>query len=105
MVPHNGSTSEMKSAAPHSCACADVPLRAAQTLEAFLQSWDGCLVVVSHDRAFMDSVVDVSPPSYKQAAVLSFRSSKHMPAQPQMSCRLAFGSMKFVQDVHCACLR
>lgn len=44
-------------------ACADAALLAAQTLEAFLQSWDGCLVVVSHDRAFMDSVVDVSPPS------------------------------------------
>ena len=29
-----------------------------QVLETFLQSFDGCVIVASHDRAFMDSVVD-----------------------------------------------
>jgi ATP-binding cassette subfamily F protein uup len=29
-----------------------------QTLEAFLQNYKGCLIVVTHDRYFMDQVVD-----------------------------------------------
>ncbi|MDA3943554.1 MAG: ABC-F family ATP-binding cassette domain-containing protein [Bacteroidetes bacterium] len=36
----------------------DLDLLTLQTLEAFLQQYKGCLVVVSHDRYFMDQVVD-----------------------------------------------
>ncbi|MDY0076578.1 MAG: ABC-F family ATP-binding cassette domain-containing protein [Bacteroidales bacterium] len=36
----------------------DLDLLTLQTLEAFLQNYKGCLIVVSHDRYFMDQVVD-----------------------------------------------
>ena len=36
----------------------DLDVRTLGTLEEFLQSYPGCLVVVSHDRYFMDRVVD-----------------------------------------------
>jgi len=36
----------------------DLDIDTLQVLEDYLQSYDGCLVVVSHDRFFMDKVVD-----------------------------------------------
>ena len=36
----------------------DLDLLTLQKLEDFLQTYTGCLVVVSHDRFFMDEVVD-----------------------------------------------
>jgi ATP-binding cassette subfamily F protein uup len=36
----------------------DLDLLTLQTLEAFLQNYSGCLLIVSHDRYFMDQVVD-----------------------------------------------
>ncbi len=36
----------------------DLDIDTLQVLEDYLQSFDGCLVVVSHDRFFMDKVVD-----------------------------------------------
>ncbi|MBZ0241598.1 MAG: ATP-binding cassette domain-containing protein, partial [Bacteroidales bacterium] len=36
----------------------DLDLLTLQTLEAFLQNFKGCLIVVTHDRYFMDQVVD-----------------------------------------------
>ncbi|MCK9452706.1 MAG: ABC-F family ATP-binding cassette domain-containing protein [Bacteroidales bacterium] len=36
----------------------DLDLLTLQTLEAFLQNYKGCLIVVTHDRYFMDQVVD-----------------------------------------------
>jgi len=36
----------------------DLDLLTLQTLETFLQNYKGCLIVVSHDRYFMDQVVD-----------------------------------------------
>ena len=36
----------------------DLDLETLQVLEAFLEGFDGCLVIVSHDRFFMDKLVD-----------------------------------------------
>lgn len=36
----------------------DLDLLTLQTLETFLQNYKGCLIIVSHDRYFMDQVVD-----------------------------------------------
>ena len=36
----------------------DLDLLSLQTLETFLQNFKGCLIIVSHDRYFMDQVVD-----------------------------------------------
>jgi ATP-binding cassette subfamily F protein uup len=38
----------------------DLDLETLQVLEAFLEGFDGCLVIVSHDRFFMDKLVDHS---------------------------------------------
>jgi ATP-binding cassette subfamily F protein uup len=36
----------------------DLDVQTIQVLESFLLSYGGCLIVISHDRFFMDKIVD-----------------------------------------------
>jgi ATP-binding cassette subfamily F protein uup len=50
----------------------DLDIDTLQVLEDYLQTYDGCLVVVSHDRFFMDKVVDHLFVFEGQAAIRDF---------------------------------
>ncbi len=62
----------------------DLDIDTLQVLEDYLQTYDGCLVVVSHDRFFMDKVVDHLFVFEGQGEIRDFRELHSIPREKEI---------------------